>query len=454
MTYALLATSAIAPSMLLVWYFHARDAFPEPPRVLWTTFFLGIVSVAPVLLFAWPVNLFVEEIDAALPYGFFAAFLGAAIPEEFFKLLVVWGYSMRQVEFDEPMDGIVYGATASLGFATLENVIYVSTDGGSAAIVRAFTAVPGHAFLGVIMGAYAGRARFAEGAERRALLLKAFAVPALLHGAYDFPLLAAATLEQPDSLAALPVLLLLLLVPVGLCIELVWALRLVRRGRQAQLAGGPPPPAATPPVAAVAAAPVAPIEPAVDRGARPAAGRGKALAYVLTVLGGVLATVGALMILGVSLAMMIDGGEAEELGSAPCSASGRTGERSGGEDPRRLATRHCDLTGKPLPLYNSGNGAARRSRPDLFSGHPIQNGHDGGSNPHRALDHARSKPCATVRLTLPPLPPPSKPPSKPPTPGSGTSPRRACAPPAPPTCRPPRPACAKPPPSSRKPPGG
>ena len=311
MTFALLATSAIAPSLLLVWFFHTRDAFPEPPRVLWTTFFLGMVIVAPVLLFAWPAYLLAQEIDAALVHGFIAAFFGAAIPEEAFKLLVLWGYSMRQSAFDEPLDGIVYGATASLGFATLENVLYVSSEGGAVAVLRAFTAVPSHAFLGAIMGYYVGRARFsADRDRRRSLMFKALAIPILLHGAYNFPLLAANALEQPDSLAALPVLALLLLVPAVLVLEGVWTLRLVRRGRHLQLAGGPPaapPPLPAPPERSVAAGP--------ERAVAATARSGRLADWALTVLGGLLASAGGLMTLGVALGLVIGGVDSEEVGA-------------------------------------------------------------------------------------------------------------------------------------------
>ena len=311
-----------------MWFFHARDAFPEPPRVLWTTFALGVVSVAPVLLFAWPMTVLAESIDGPVAHGFVSAFFGAAIPEELFKLLVLWGYSMRQRAFDEPMDGIVYGATASLGFATLENIMYVSGEGGSAAIVRAFTAVPGHAFLGAIMGAYVGRARFADHpGERRALMGKALLVPILLHGAYNFPLLAANALEQPDSVAAIPVFLLLVLVPAVLAVELLWTARLVRGGRLAQLAGGPPPAAvaadaAPPPATPAVAAPVdAPPLPAGDQaGDEPtdtpavaAPRQGRFASWVLTVLGGLIASGGGLLILGVGLGLMIGGVDDDEV---------------------------------------------------------------------------------------------------------------------------------------------
>ena len=323
MTFAWLAVSAIAPSLILVWFFHARDAFPEPPKVLWTTFFLGVATVAPVLLFAWPAYHWAQQIGFALAQGFVAAFFGAAIPEEIFKLLVLWGYSMRQRDFDEPMDGIVYGVTASLGFATLENILYVSSEGGATAIMRAFTAVPGHALLGAIMGYFVGRAQFAtDRNERRKLLGQALLYPTLLHGAYDWPLLAANALEQPDSMAAVPVLLMLALVPTVLCIELLWTARLVRRTRLAQLAGGPPPVAVTAPSMAepgVSTLPAVAQDTAVAAAAavsgRPSVpSRSRRLGWLLTVLGGLLASGGGLIILGVMLGMMVGGVDSEEIG--------------------------------------------------------------------------------------------------------------------------------------------
>ena len=307
MTFAVLATSAITPSLLLVWYFHSRDAFPEPPRVLWTTFALGALIIAPVLLFAWPAHLLAQEIGSPLLYGVIAAFFSAAIPEEAFKLLVLWGYSMRQREFDEPMDGIVYGATASLGYATLENLIFVAAEGGSTAILRAVTAVPGHACLGAIMGYYVGKARFAEGRERRTLMLRAMLVPTLLHGAYDFPLMAAAKLENPDNPAAAPVLALLLLVPAVLCVEWVWAIRLVRGGRGAQLAGGPP--NREPAAAEIGAAAAETVQTAPVR----ASSGNRLFDWLLVVLGGLGAGVGGLVTLAVLVGSLIGGTDPDEL---------------------------------------------------------------------------------------------------------------------------------------------
>ena len=190
---------ALVPTFLLLAYFRARDLNPEPARMLWKTFGWGIAICLPVI----PIELAVGKAIApltALPYehGLLHAMLGAAVPEELFKLLVVVFVCMRSREFDEPMDGIVYGAVASLGFASLENFLYVAGDDHSlrVAILRAFTAVPGHAFMGAIMGYFAGQARFGSAGGRLLNWAKAFAIPVALHTLYDFPALTLQTLEK------------------------------------------------------------------------------------------------------------------------------------------------------------------------------------------------------------------------------------------------------------------
>ena len=93
-------------------------------------------------------------------------------------------------DFNEPMDGIVYGVCASLGFATLENFYYVylladyfNTSSMSLAIVRAFSAVPAHAVFGLFMGYFFMKYSFIKKGDN---LLLAFIVPFVLHGSYNF----------------------------------------------------------------------------------------------------------------------------------------------------------------------------------------------------------------------------------------------------------------------------
>ncbi|MEM9695350.1 MAG: PrsW family glutamic-type intramembrane protease [Myxococcota bacterium] len=236
MLVALTVTFALVPSILLMWFFQARDVFPEPPRVLWATFGLGVLTIPAVLMVVFPAErvLGIDHLTDPLWGGFAEAFVHASIPEEFFKFLVVYFYAQRHDEFDEPADGVVYGVAASLGFATLENILYVAQSGLGTAIVRAFTAVPQHACSGAIMGYFVGQAKFRP-RERPKLLAGALFFPTLLHGLYDAPLMAASRFHGATPSLAIQVGLgLLFLAALGT--EVVWAVRLSGRLRDEQLA--------------------------------------------------------------------------------------------------------------------------------------------------------------------------------------------------------------------------
>jgi protease PrsW len=277
---AFLAVSALVPSGLLVWYFHARDHYPEPPKILWTTFALGIFTILPVGIIQIPVAELFSDLTSPLKQGLLNAFVIAAIPEEFAKLCVLVLYSLRTPAFDEPMDGIVYGVVASLGFATMENVLYVLDGGVATAVVRAFTAVPMHAFLGAVMGYYVGRSRF-EVSRRARLIAFAYFATVMLHGWYDFPLL---TLDAAgDHALAGPLIGLSLL---GLSIAGVWGMRVTQRTRRQQMELG----------AHAYQVQVVGIY----------SSKGERWVHILqTVLGGLAASVGGVLTFGISLAFML-----------------------------------------------------------------------------------------------------------------------------------------------------
>jgi RsiW-degrading membrane proteinase PrsW (M82 family) len=239
---AFTAVSAIVPSLLLVAYFHSRDVYPEPFRATWLTFGLGVLSVLPVLAVGVPVNRLLAGFgpDNAYLSGAAGAFLSAAIPEECCKFLVVYFYAARHKAFDEPMDGVVYGVVASLGFATLENIMYTSHGGLMVAVLRAVTAVPGHAFYGAVMGYFVGQARFNQGPGRGWLIVQALVWPILLHGLYDLPLFIMGTLRLELFTAGFFVLLGLTL--AVLAFSGVWAVVLTRRLRREQIKGAVKPP--------------------------------------------------------------------------------------------------------------------------------------------------------------------------------------------------------------------
>jgi RsiW-degrading membrane proteinase PrsW (M82 family) len=245
MEIAFTAICALLPSLILLRYFYRSDVHPEPRGVLVKTFLLGVLIFVPVVMVGFPLLLLKPALSHPLLDGLYLGFLCIAIPEEAFKFLVVTRYSARHPAFDEPMDGIVYGATASLGFATLENVLYVAGGGWGVALLRAVTALPMHASLGAILGYYVGQAKFAG--ARRAWAWKGLLAAVVIHGLYDFPLLAMLPMATGQTEAAGGDFgapgwkLALLALPLGVLIfAAVWTVRLVRRLRREQLQAAQP----------------------------------------------------------------------------------------------------------------------------------------------------------------------------------------------------------------------
>ena len=116
-----------------------------------------------------------------------AAFFGAAVPEEIAKFFILWLLMRMTPYFDEKMDGIVYAVCVSLGFAALENIMYLFSNEEaylSVGIARAIFAVPGHFCFGILIGYYYSLAKFYPKAPKKnkALILVA---PIIIHGLYD-----------------------------------------------------------------------------------------------------------------------------------------------------------------------------------------------------------------------------------------------------------------------------
>jgi len=316
MIVAITGISALVPSILLAWFFYSRDMRREPARAVWATFGLGVLSIVPTLFVAMPIMSYVvPHFGHPLAIGPGEAFLAAALPEEFFKFSVLYWYARRRRWFDEPMDGVVYGAIASLGFATFENVMYCLQGNLLTAVMRAATSVPGHAFWGAMMGYYVGVARFSPPSARAALLRRALGWPILLHGLYDAGLLslkAYAERGKEPAGAELGVVLAMLGVSLAtVIVSWVFGIRLTRRMRRAQqfamqgaggVAGGAPvqPTPVERALAAIwpvdAGAGDEPVPEEVQAASQPRASR--PLAWLMLAGGGLLRLGGALMLLG------------------------------------------------------------------------------------------------------------------------------------------------------------
>lgn len=206
--------------MAIAAFLYKKDIYEkEPPGQLIKAFLLGSLTVPVAALI---------EIALGRSTVFVEAFLIIALTEELCKFLVLMRFFYRRPQFNEPYDGIVYAGFISLGFATLENLFYVLDKGLAVAIVRMFLSVPAHAIFGVVMGYYVGAAKFSA-KKRSALSVMGLVSAVVLHGLYDYFLM-----------AGMPVLVLfsLALVAIGVVLSLK-AIRI--RRRQSPFAGVNPP---------------------------------------------------------------------------------------------------------------------------------------------------------------------------------------------------------------------
>ena len=188
---------AVVPPLFLMHYVYKLDAIEREPRgLIMKLVLLGMASCIPAGI--------IESVLCGIlsgimdPSGLLSIlienFLIIAMAEEGVKLWVT-KRTWNDPAFNYRFDGVVYAVAASIGFALLENIMYVfSTDGGEllTAIMRAITSIPGHCTFGVFMGLYYGEAKLASvrGDEvlSRYMMKKAYHIPVLLHGFYDFVL--------------------------------------------------------------------------------------------------------------------------------------------------------------------------------------------------------------------------------------------------------------------------
>jgi len=165
----------------LLKYILLRDKYKhEPMKLIGITFLLGALAIIPATII---------ELLFRIGNILIMTVLSVAFVEESMKYLAVRTKAYHSPSFSEVMDGIVYGVAAGLGFATVENILYVLGFGTiSTALIRAFMSVPSHAAYGGIMGFYLGLAKpFSSTSKRheRRLILTGLAFAIFLHAIYD-----------------------------------------------------------------------------------------------------------------------------------------------------------------------------------------------------------------------------------------------------------------------------
>lgn len=190
--FILIASAVIPAAFLLVRVYQLDRLEKESPRLLWSLVKAGIFSSLIALVLE---KVFISLLNSYVPrdsewFRILLYFVIVGISEEGAKYFMLRRTSWNTPEFNCLYDGIVYAVFVSLGFALWENISYVLHYGFANAVIRAVTAIPGHASFGVFMGLFYSASKMFEiqGDTQRSNLYSfiAILIPVLIHGAYDY----------------------------------------------------------------------------------------------------------------------------------------------------------------------------------------------------------------------------------------------------------------------------
>lgn len=217
----LLLGISILPVILLLIYIYRQDKYEkEPIGMLLLAFVGGILSIFLDLILVGIVN--------GIWYSdtvFYSAFIEAGFPEELCKFFILFLFFWWNKNFNEYMDGIVYATFVSLGFACLENILYVFDSGFGTGVMRAIISVPGHFLFGVLMGYFFSLAKFDKSNTLIYLILSVL-VPGIVHGLFDWLLMVTDTMGTGGQIVILGIFI------VGDILLWIAGVRSIRKHRE------------------------------------------------------------------------------------------------------------------------------------------------------------------------------------------------------------------------------
>lgn len=184
---------SLIPIYLLINYFYKKDTIKEPKKLLKKLFLSGILSGFIVIIISIIEMIFFNDMfdldNSNLFNIFIYSFIFVALIEEFCKWIMIYKISYNNKEFDQKYDIILYSVLVSMGFACLENILYIITSNYSILItfMRSITSIPGHACFNIIMGYLLSLNKFKY--NNKKYLILSILIPTILHGTYDFLLL-------------------------------------------------------------------------------------------------------------------------------------------------------------------------------------------------------------------------------------------------------------------------
>lgn len=190
-TFTIMVYVALIPPIFLMWLVYKQDLVEsEPVGLVLEMFLLGCVVPVIVMLIDTPLSILVSFFGTGLLFELAENFIQVALAEEGGKMLMLRLRIWNHKEFNYRFDAIVYSVAVSIGFAAIENLMYVFNFGLETGLSRAITAIPAHAIFAVFMGYYMGEAKYCTVLKKTKLAkrnkIKSILVPVFLHGTYDF----------------------------------------------------------------------------------------------------------------------------------------------------------------------------------------------------------------------------------------------------------------------------
>lgn len=181
---------ALFPVVLIVLYAVARGRGRTDGEFVGIAVALGACVALAALGVVIFVGLGIQAMPNPYGKGFARALFVAALPEETAKFLLLVFVLMRHEECKTPADIMIASVCIGLGFAGLENLLYVVGNEQWLAVgwMRALSAVPLHAAAGMVMGYFAVKSRMTDGTARRGLAM-GWAMAIACHAAYDAPIM-------------------------------------------------------------------------------------------------------------------------------------------------------------------------------------------------------------------------------------------------------------------------
>jgi RsiW-degrading membrane proteinase PrsW (M82 family) len=184
-----LLIAAVLPVAVLCYYIYKKDVNKEPTELLTKIFIFGFFSAIPVIIVELFLDLFFSTTQGDFLITFINTFISVALVEEGFKWLITKYIGYDNKAFDEVYDIIVYAVFASLGFACVENILYVFMNGYDNAFMRAIISIPGHTCFAVLMGYFFAQAKIASLNRKNDVCFRnmvlSIIVPAIFHTLFD-----------------------------------------------------------------------------------------------------------------------------------------------------------------------------------------------------------------------------------------------------------------------------